>query len=179
VDYFPLSDGAKWEYAGHYSSADGKEFGVRVTIRVDGETLISGRKYFKLVTASDSDISGSPEIGKHLEGVRYYRFATDGIYFRPGDNDPDKPDVLELPLPVPVGVKWLSGMNEAQAKRAGTIWVGGHEYRDCLKVSFKLAGGTRSSENYYALGVGIVKIVYINTTPPQSTVELTLESYHL
>jgi hypothetical protein len=177
-NYFPLADGAKWEYEGRSSSAEGKEFGLRATIRVDGETLINGRRYFKLVTSTDADTSAPPEAGKRLEGVRYYRVASDGIYFRPGDNDPDEPDVLELPLPVPLGVRWLSGTNEAKAERVGTVSAGGREYRDCLKVSFNLSGGTRSSENYYAPGVGVVKAVYVNATPPRSTVELTLVSYH-
>jgi hypothetical protein len=176
-NYFPLADGAKWEYTGRFSSADGKEFGLRATIRVDGETLIGGRRYFRLVTSSDPNIPGPPEANKHLEGVRYYRIAADGIYFRPGDNDPNKPDVLELPLPIPVGVRWLSGVNEAQAERAGTIRVGGREYRDCLKVTFRLGDGARSTENYYAPGVGVVKTVYVNTTEPKSVVELTLEKY--
>jgi transposase len=113
---------------------------------VDGETLINGRRYFKLVTSTDVDTSAPPEAGKRLEGVRYYRVAADGIYFRPGDNDPDKPDILELPLPVPLGVGWLSGTNDARAERVGTISAGGREYRDCLKVSFNFSGGTRSSE---------------------------------
>lgn len=178
-DYFPLADGAKWEYEGRSSSADGKEFNLRATVNVDGETLIGGKKYFKLVTSTDVDTPAPPEARKHLDGVRYYRVASDGIYFRPGDNDPDKPDVLELPLPVPLGVRWLSGTNEARAERAGTISAGGREYRDCLKVSFNFSGGTRSSEDYYAPGVGIVKTVYVNTTPPRSTVELTLMKYHL
>ena len=176
-DYFPLANGAKWEYEGRFSSADGKGFSVRATVRVDGETLINGKRYFKLVTSSNADTSAPPEAGKRLEGVRYYRIADDGIYFRPGDNDPEKPDTLELPMPVPLGVRWLSGTNEARAERVGTVSAGGREYRDCLKVSFNLSGGT-SSENYYAPGVGIVKAVYVNATPPRSTVESTLVSYH-
>lgn len=173
-DYFPLADGAKWEYEGRFSSADGKEFSVRATARVDGETLINGKKYFKFITSSD--FSAVPGLGGHLEDVRYYRFDEDGIYFRLG-SDPDKPDLLELPLPIPVGVRWLSGTNEAQAERAGTIKVGGREYRDCLKITFRLGDGARRTENYYAPGVGVVKTVYVNTTEPKSVIELTLEKY--
>jgi hypothetical protein len=143
---------------------------------VDGETLIGGKRYFKLVTTVD--FSSVPTIGRQVEDVRYYRYAEDGIYFRPGnDPRPDKPDMLEIPLPIPTGVKWLSGTTEVQAERAGTLQLGGHEYQDCLKVTFNLADGFHTTTNYYAPGVGIVKIVYINTSEPKSTAELTLEKY--
>lgn len=173
-NYFPLADGAKWEYTGRFTSADGKEFSARATSKVVGETLIDGRRFFKLVITSD--FSGVPEVGRQLQDVRYYRLAEDGIYFRPG-NAADKPDLLEMPLPVPVGVKWLSGTTEAQAERAGTIRAGGRDYADCLKVTFRVAGGTRTVENYYAPDVGIIKVVYTNTAEPKSVIELTLEKY--
>lgn len=175
ANYFPLTDGAKWEYEGRFSSANSKELTVRASAKVDGEILIDGKRYFKFVTVSD--FPGASESGRQTEDVRYYRFAEDGIYFRPG-NAPDKPDLLEMPLPVPVGVKWFSGTTEARAERVGTLKVGGREYRDCLKVTFK-ADGTRSTDNYYAPGVGVVKTVYVNTTEPKSVVELTLKKYEL
>lgn len=173
-NYFPIADGAKWEYTGRFSSASGKEFNIRATARVDGETLINGRRYFKFMTASDLPT----EVGVRslTEDVRYYRLAEDGIYFRLS-NTTDKPDLLEIPLPIPVGVKWLSGTTEAQAERAGTIRVRGRNYTDCLKITFKVAGGTRTTENYYAPNVGIIKTVYVNPTGPRSVVELTLEKY--
>jgi hypothetical protein len=172
--YFPLAAGAKWEYTGHFSCAGSREFSIRATARVDGETLINGKRYFKFVTSSD--FTAVPGYSRQIEDVRYYRIAEDGIYFRPG-NDSDKPDLLEMPLPIPIGVRWLSGTNEAQAERAGTITIGGRDYRDCLKVTFRLGDGARSTENYYAPGVGVVKTVYVNTTEPKSVIELTLEKY--
>lgn len=174
TNYFPLSDGAKWEYAGRYSSADGKEFNVRATARVDGETLINGKRYFKFVLTSDfSEMPG----GRRVEEVRYYRYGDGGLYVRRGEES-DKAERLELPLSVSPGVKWLSGAAEARAERAGAVSAGGREYRDCLKVVYREADGHRSTEYYYARGVGIVKTVYVNTKEPKSVVELTLESYH-
>lgn len=173
-DYFPLADGSKWEYAGHFSSTSGREFSIRATARVDGETLIEGKKYFKFVVTSD--FSGVPDIGRKLEEVRYYRYGEDGLYFRRG-NEPDKEDRLELPLPVSAGVKWLNGTTEVQAERAGIVQAAGREYRECLKVTIKGPDGARSVENYYAPGVGVVKTVYVNTTEPKSVIELTLEKY--
>lgn len=172
-DYFPLAGGARWEYAGRYSSADGKEFNIRAAARVDGETLIGGKKYFKFVLTSD--FSGMPG-GKRVEEVRYYRYGDEGLYFRKA-NDPDKADQLELPLPVSAGMKWLSGTAEARAERAGSVSAGGREYHDCLKVTYRETAGVRSTEYYYARGVGIIKTVYVNTAEPRSVIELTLEKY--
>jgi hypothetical protein len=173
-NYFPLADGAKWEYVGRSSSATGKQFSVRASARVDGETLINGKRYFKYVLVSD--FSSVPEIGKAGESVRYYRVAEDGIYVRPGI-DPDKPDLLEMPLPIPIGTKWLSGSTEVQAERVGTIKVGNREYRDCLKLTLRQSDGLRVTENYLAPDVGTIKSVFVNNTEPKSTVEITLEKY--
>lgn len=173
-NYFPLANGAKWEYTGRFSSLNGREFNVSASARVDGETLINGKRYYKFITTSD--FSGVPGINSRVEGVRYYRLAEDGIYFRPG-NVSDKPDLLEMPLPIMAGVKWLSGTTEARAGRVGTIRVGNREYKDCLKITFRVPDGVRTTENYYAPNVGIIKIVYTNTTEPKSVVELILEKH--
>jgi hypothetical protein len=174
--YFPLAVGAKWEYTGRYSSADGHQFAGRAEIRVDGETLIHGRRYFKYVITSDlSGVLGAP---KTQEYVRYYRAAPDGLYFLT-DKNIDAPERLELPIPMQVDVKWLNGAAEGRAERAGTIKVGGREYADCVKVTYTEPGGIHTTENYLAPGVGVVKSVYVNNTAPKSTIELTLEKYHL
>jgi hypothetical protein len=173
-DYFPLSNGARWEYSGHFYASNGETYGMRMTSWVDGEILINGKRYFKFV--STGDYTGAPPPLKHVEDVRYYRFAEDGIYVRPGV-DPTKPDLLELPLPIPADLKWLSGSTEMKAERAGTLQIGGREYRNCLKVTFKGADGVHTTTHYYAPGVGIVKMVYVNATEPKSTAELTLDKY--
>lgn len=173
-DYFPLLNGAKWEYAGRFSSARGKQFSIRATSRIEGETIISGKRYFKFVTSSD--YSGVPGVGRQVEDVRYYRVAEDGIYVRLG-SDSDKPELREIPMPIPIDVKWLSGATEVRAERVGTVKVNGHEYSDCLKVTYKMADGVRINENYLAPGVGIVKALYVNTTAPQSTTAVVLERY--
>ena len=173
-NYFPLADGAKWEYVGRSSSATGKQLSVRASARVEGETLINGKRYFKYVLVSD--FSSVPEIGKAVESVRYYRVAEDGIYVRPGI-DPDRPDLLEMPLPIPIGTKWLSGSTEVQAERGGTVKVGNREYRDCLKLTLRNSDGLRVTENYLAPDVGTIKSIFVNNTEPKSTIEITLEKY--
>jgi hypothetical protein len=173
-NYFPLTDKAKWEYTGHASSVGGKQISFHATIRVDGETLINNQRYFKCMITSD--LSNIPEASKGLESVRYYRVADDGIYVRLG-NDPERPELLEIPLPIPIGTRWLSGATEAQAERAGTINIGGREYKDCLKLTFRQSDGVHITEYYLAPDVGAVKVAYVNHTEPQSTVELTLDNY--
>lgn len=173
-DYFPLSDGACWEYSGQFHSSRGATYGTRLTSRVDGEILINGKRYFKYI--STGDYYGAPPPLKRVEDTRYYRFAEDGIYVRLVA-DPTKPELLELPLPIPGDLKWLSGTTEMKAERAGTLQIGGREYRDCQKVTFKGADGVHTTTNYYAPGVGVVKMVYLNETEPRSSAELTLDKY--
>ncbi|MDT5270616.1 MAG: hypothetical protein QOH49_2802 [Acidobacteriota bacterium] len=175
-NYFPLTDGAQWKYAGHFLSSTGEKYPVRATIHVEGTTLIRGQRYYKHVTTSDfKDFPNAPGT---QEQVRYYRVESTGTYFLPG-NDLDGAERLAMPSPVPVGERWLSGSVEVTAERVGRIEVGGHKYEDCLKLTYMQPGGPRSNEEYYAPGVGLIKFVYINTTPPQSTVVLTLETYRL
>ena len=174
-NYFPLADGSRWEYVGTVSSAaGGRQVSIRAIGRVDGETLIQGKKYLKHVLTSE--FSGAPGGDKEREQVRYYRVADDGIYFRTGNN-PEGPELLEMPLPIPVGTKWLSGPVEVRAERAGTITVEGREYRDCLKLTYKQQGLSSSLENYLAPGVGLVKARDVDETEPKMTVELTLKKY--
>ncbi len=172
-DYFPLAASARWEYTGRLSSLNG-QFDVPATIHVDGETIIRGKRYFKYVIASDfSAVTKSP---RHSEEVRYYRATQDGVYFLRG-KDTSGDELLEMPLPIPVGVSWLSGASEVRAERAGTVKAGGREYPDCLKVTYKSADGVKRVENYLAPGVGLVRAVFANAVGPGSSLEMTLEKY--
>src|SRR5437764_11155465 len=73
-NYFPLRDGARWEYTGHFSSDNGRQYTARAIARVDGTTLIHGNRYFKYVISSDlSNVPGAPQ--SPIE-VRYYRVAS-------------------------------------------------------------------------------------------------------
>jgi hypothetical protein len=176
ADYFPLADGAQWVYTGRFLASTGGQYSGHATIRIEGTTLIHGRRYYKHVTSGD--FTGVPNAPTNLEQVRYYRTDSGGIYFLPG-NDLDGTERLAMPLPVPAGERWLSGAVEVTAERVGTIEVGGRKYDDCLKLTYRQPGSPRTNEEYYAPGVGLLKFVYINTTPPQSTIEWTLESHHL
>ena len=173
-NYFPLSDKSKWEYVGRFSFTNGKQFKGRASMRVDGKVLINGKRYLKLVITGN--FFGLPTAKNRIKDVRYYRIAEDGIYVRFDDN-PNKPELIEIPLPIPIGVKWFSGTAEARVERAGTIKVNNHEYTDCLKITYNAADRTRSTEYYLAPGIGVVRAMYTDTTEPQSIMELTLQEY--
>lgn len=175
-NYFPLADSARWEYVGHYLPSAGGQYPARASISIGGTTLIRGQRYYKQITSGD--FTGAPNATTKLEQVRYYRAEARGVYYLP-ENDLDGPERLAMPLPVPIEERWLNGAVEVTAERAGTVEAGGHKYENCLKLTYRQPGIPRTNEEYYAPGVGLIKFVYINTTPPQSTIELTLEKYHL
>lgn len=173
-DYFPLAVGARWEYAGRFNAPDGRRFDVPAVIRVEGETIIRGRRYLKSVV--EADFSAVAGYERRMRDVRYYRRAADGFYYLRGQ-DTGGEERLDLPLPIPIGVAWLSGPAEARAERAGTIKAGGREYRDCLKVTYR--GPTNEGRGVYHLapGVGHVKIVFEEIVGPGSSLELELIRY--
>lgn len=147
-----------------------------MTFRIEGETLIGGKRYFKHITSMGAE--SIPGATKDIENVRYYRHAPDGIYFISA-GDPNLSELLEMPLPIPVGTKWLTGTTEARAERVAIVKASGRKYADCLKVTYAEADGIRTTEYYLAPGVGIVKSAYTNTTPPKSTIEMELIKYKL
>lgn len=173
-NYFPLIKGAKWTYSGNFSSTEGKPLAIHGTAFVEGKTLIHGKEYFKYIIAIEfPSITKGPKLS---EDVRYYRVDRDGVHFLSGKN-PDGPEILEIPMPIRTGVKWLSGTVEAWAEPAGTIKTGALEYSDCLKITYKSADGVRKVECYFAPGIGLVKAIYTNITEPKSVIDLTLEVY--
>src|SRR5438105_1274418 len=173
-DYFPLADSAKWEYSGRLSTPKG-QFGIPAAIYIDGETIIRGRRYFKYVI--ESDLSAMTKTPRRTQEVRYYRVAEDGIYFLPGKNTEGE-ELLEMPLPTPTGVRWLTGTSEVRAESAGTVSAGGREYADCLKVTYRGADGVERTEYYLAPGVGIIRGVYVDVVGPGTSLELTLVNYN-
>jgi hypothetical protein len=175
-NYFPLADGSQWTYSGSLSSPDGKKptMKMQAKARVEGQTLIHGKEYFKYVISAE--FSGLTKTPKLFEEVRYYRVETDGIHFLSGKN-PDGPERLEIAMPIRFGVRWLSGTNEAWAERAGTIKAGARQYSDCLKITYQGAGGRQRLEYYLAPGVGMIRAVDTNNNEPKSVMDITLEAY--
>jgi hypothetical protein len=139
--------------------------------------LINNQRYFKfVVSAAFQNLLGAPKIN---DEVRYYRVAPDGIYFLSSRNT-SKPERIEISLPIPIGVKWLTGTGEMQAERAGTMKAAGREFRDCLKLSYRQTGEAHSVDYYLAPDVGMIKMVDVSGTGPQATtMEWLLDDYKL
>lgn len=147
---------------------------VQAKARIEGKTLVRGKEYFKyVITAEFPGLTKTPRLS---EDVRYYRVERDGIHFLSGKN-PDGPERLEIPMPIRLDVKWLSGPNEAWAERAGTIKAGAREYADCLKITYRTTDGVRRLEYYLAPGVGVIRAVDVNNAEPRSVMDITLETY--
>ncbi len=147
---------------------------VQAKARVEGQTLIHGKEYFKyVITAEFSGLTKTPKLS---EDVRYYRVEPDGIHFLSGKN-PDGPERLEIAMPIRIGVRWLSGTNEAWAEHAGTIKAGSREYADCLKITYQTTDGVRRLEYYLAPGVGMIRAVDVNATDPGVVIDMTLKAY--
>ena len=173
-DYFPLAVGSQWNYKGRFSSEGGKPVALQGAARVSGKALIRGKEYYKyVITSNFSQVSQAHRL---FEDVRYYRVGRRGIFILSG-KDGDGPELLELPIPVRGGLQWSSGTAEARAVRAGTVKLGGRTYSGCLKITYRAAGGARSTEYYLAPGVGVIKAVYRDSTAPESVMEMTLEAY--
>jgi hypothetical protein len=176
-NYFPLTDAARWEYFGNVTSPDGTQLPVRAVIRVDGQTLINNQRYFKFIVSAD--FQNTPNAPKINDEVRYYRVAPKGIYFLSSRNT-SKPERIEIPLPIPLGVKWLMSTGEMQAERAGTMKAAGREFRDCVKLSYRQTDGAHSVDYYLAPDVGMIKMIDVSGTGTQSTtMEWLLDNYKI
>jgi hypothetical protein len=145
--------------------------------RVDGQTLINNQRYFKFVVSAS--FQNTPNVPKINDEVRYYRVAPDGIYFL-SSRDISKPERIEIPMPIPLGVKWLTGTGEMQAESVGMMKAAGREFRDCVKLSYRQEYDAHSVDYYLAPDVGMIKIVDVTGTAPQSTtMEWLLDNYKL
>ena len=100
-----------------------------------------------------------------------------GVYYLPGD-ETEAEERLGMPLPLRAGDRWLSGQVEVTAESAGAVEAGGKKYDGCLKLTYRREGDPHENEDYYAPGVGLVRSVFTNKTPPESRSELTLVGYH-
>jgi hypothetical protein len=173
-DYFPLADGSQWSYKGRFSSEGSKPVALRGAARVSGKAFIRGKEYYKyVITSNFSEVSTAH---RPFEDVRYYRVDRGSVFILSG-KDGDGPELLEIPFPLRGGLKWSSGTAEALAERAGTMKLGGRTYSGCMKITYRAADGARSTEYYLAPGVGVIRAVYMDSTAPESVLELTLEEY--
>ena len=95
VEYFPMSDGARWEY--HMEAVNNPEIQGEMVFLIDGEKTISGNKYYRGIKSySNIDIP---------QNTSYYRKAKDGIYIVVDERE-GLGEQLLLPLPPTTGKTW-------------------------------------------------------------------------
>jgi len=178
-DYFPMSDGSRWEYSTEYC-VEGKCNEGKLTSQIDGEETINGKKYFKAVTAGD----GAPE-----QKITYNRKAKEGVFGLSGKHK-DKPEQLLIPLPITVGKTWtfqsyepFLSTNETSVLGKETLYLHDKKYENCLKVSTKgvveegaLQGTELEVTIYYAPNIGVVKSL-LRDPKHKITFERTLTKY--
>ena len=178
-DYFPMSDGARWEYSTIFC-ADGNCNEGQLTSLIDGEETINGKKYFKGVSVGD---------GASEKKISYNRKGKEGI-FSLSEKHKDKPEQLVMPLPLTTGKTWtfqsyepFLATNENSVVEKETVHLHDKKYDNCFKVSTKglfeegaLKGTKVEVTTYYAPNVGLVKSV-LRDPSNKITFERTLTKY--
>lgn len=129
--YFPLKNGAKWEYALEYLSAGGEVVKGRAVTRIDGQKTIAGKRYFRSVLVT-SGIPGAES------SHRYFRRAPEGLYAIDGDQL-QFGEYMSLPLPLEVGRAWKVESATAQmlceAERIEAAELLDKRFDDCLRIT--------------------------------------------
>lgn len=171
-NYFPMSDGSRWEFSIQDSrNVPGAEK-RKVVVRIDGDEEIQGKKYHKEVTV----FSGIP--GAEAS-ISYCRIAKGGIYEISGKHK-ELPEFLYIPFPLEVGRSWTVQEPEAttsyRVEGKETVELFDRKYDDCLKISFSVEAksGAYDGVSYYASDVGCVRNVVKNRG---LTTEFVLDKY--
>lgn len=177
-DYFPISESSRWEYKARVVFENGKAVNGTVVNYSAGEVIIQGKRYIKYISTTEFYTGASTT--KNSE-VSYYRIASDGVY-KIDDKHKDQPEYLEMPLPIPIGLTWISqspgrGEAEVHAENAGSVEVNGRKYEGCLKVVYRLKDAAGTIDYYLAPDIGIVKGVITKSSPITSTTEVLLQKY--
>lgn len=176
--YFPMSDGARWEYTAK-SCMEGNCKKGKSTNLIDGEETINGKKYYKMVTILGQSL---------VQTINCNRKTKEGVY-RIWGKHKDKPEQLVLPFLFTVGKTWtyqsyepFLATNEMRVTGKETLFLDDKKYENCFKISLAsvVEEGTWKGVEilgtvYYAPNVGMVKQVL--RFPDSATQELTLNKY--
>jgi len=148
-EYFPLKDGAQWEYSLEMLAPSGQQVFGRIKTRVDGTRTINGVDYFKVISISSGIGGAEPEIN-------YFRASPDGIYILPGTKL-DQPEQLYLPASPEVGSEWHVQVPESDlhytVQAIETAELFDKKYENCLKISVEGTVRMEGSETLSAKGV--------------------------
>jgi hypothetical protein len=161
--YFPLSDGAYWEYSMEVYITGGSFISGKMKTRVDGEERINGEQYIKVVKVTSGIPDSEPEIN-------YYRTTNDGIYFI-SKKHINHPEQLYLPASLDVGSSWSVQTPDSDIRYTieaiEDAELFDRKYENSLRIVFE---GTEDTEDlgaviikgvsYYAPSVGVVKTIF-------------------
>lgn len=133
----------------------GKLSQVKISSFIDGEEIINGKKYYKIVSVFD--FTAEPQIN-------YIRKTQDGIY-RISEGYKNKPEFLSVPLPLKLGNTWEVNAPEEKGEYSvmarETVYLFDKQYAHCFKIIFKgtFRGFDTERTQYFAPNVGLVKQV--------------------
>lgn len=156
-EYFPSPRiGSRSEFAIELGGLLGVQHASMVS-RVDEETTIQGKSYFKSV----STLSGIPGVDQQIS---YSRVTPEGVYVLDGD-DLTKPEYLDTPFPVGVGNSWESigptSKSNFSVVGVETVDTPTRTFKNCLRLTFKRQdkSGLTEGTQYLAPGIGLVRMV--------------------
>lgn len=179
--YFPLSDGARWEYSVEISLSSSDVKKGRAAMRIDGQEVIDGQRYYKYIT-NYFDLPG-------LQGdLSYYRKSMEGI-FKIERTNKNMPEFLITPFPIAPGRTWTvikpEGETHYRVEAVETVELPNRKYENCLKISYEWDTKQASERGYLkgisyrARGIGEIKSTAAYTGKESYTVTFTLKSYSL
>lgn len=153
LDYFPLTTGSEWTYGGTISSY----------YKVTGSTATKfGRTYKEFYSTNASSSTPYSSYYAHENGIYYYVFK---------GSLTQESEYIILKDNVNIGDSWDnnvaagSGINKYQVKvveKGISLTVNGIQFNNVIHTETTLSGTV--TNNYYAPGVGQIKITQGSTT---------------
>jgi hypothetical protein len=144
--FFPQgSKGSEWEYLLRITTPSGSQDG-RLTISIEGQDTINGKKYNKQTTLMTSTQGQGAQ-----PKINYTRRSKEGIY-KVDLADTIKREYLMVPFPMAVGKRWTTQSTgsrlESVAEKIESIEFLGKTYKNCLKISFKGEANSKPIQGY-------------------------------
>lgn len=168
-DYYPLGEGARWEYESIYEMRglpDVPAMTGRRVERIEGSEEHAGQTYLRFVSTLEG-LSDQPVSGRSL-----LRVGDEGILVRA---DPNAPEALVLPLPATIGRTWswkdAWGTWQGKIERALEVETPAGHFDDCIEVTVSLEVASAQARGRvhrlwnYCRGVGPVRQVTTAESP--------------
>jgi len=162
--YFPLTEGARWEYDVEVVRSGGAPRTLKATRIVRGEKEVDGKRYVKFVTETSGAGMRVPD--------QFYRASEQGIYA--AVQGAEGKELLLLPRHPEDGHTWHGEAQPAITKLSGEVALGetfayeALRFSDCVRVSLSMTimersffGGEKEVPvrfvRWFAPGTGMVR----------------------